>query len=97
MGDEPLPHEEIRVGEFYLLTVEMEPGTYRLYVGMDGEHYTHYDTGNFSSLREGVEAARNGFNPGRFSLFPYAPFKRERVLRDAPHGIEAVLDDVDAG
>jgi len=84
-----LPHEETRVGEFYLLVVELEPGTYRLYVGTDREHYAHYDTGSFTSLKQAVDAARQGFDPVPFQLFPYAPFPREQVIHEAPHGFSS--------
>lgn len=84
-----LPHEETRVGEFYLLVVELEPGTYRLYVGTDPEHYAHYDTGSFTSLKEAVAAACQGFDPLPFYLFPYAPFRREQVIQEAPHGFSS--------
>jgi len=45
-----LPYREVRVADFYLLTVEKEPGQYRLYVGSDGEHYCHYAIQLFQDL-----------------------------------------------
>jgi hypothetical protein len=88
-----LPHEEFRIGEFYLLVVEKERSVYRLYVGVDGEHYTHYDTGTYPGIPEAVQASRRGFDPGPFNAFPYAPFSRKRVLEQAPHGFESLSDD----
>lgn len=71
-----------------MLVVEKEPGLYRLYVGIDSERYCHYDTGNFRSLDEALEAARNGFDPTPFLLFPFTPYSREHLLREAPHAFD---------
>jgi len=85
-----LPYRELSVGKFCLLVVEKESGFYRLYVGLDGEHYCHYDLGSFKNLDEAANAAQRGFDPGPFLAFPYAPFRRAEVLMKAPHGFEAV-------
>ena len=85
-----LPHREFQVQGYGLLVVQSEPGTYRLYFGKDGERYCHYDTGNFKSLAEAEVAARRGFDPAPFEFFPYAPFTRDRILAEAPHGFDSL-------
>jgi len=83
-------YEELRIGGFHLLVVEKGQGLCRLYVGMDGERYCHYDSGEFGSLEEAAEAARRGFDPSVFLLFPYAPYDGSLVLKRAPHAFEAM-------
>ena len=87
-----LPHEEFQVQTYHLLVVQSDPGTYRLYVGQDGKRYCHYDTGTFRNLKEAVDAARRGFDPAPFEFFPYAPFTRDRILAEAPHGFDFLKD-----
>jgi hypothetical protein len=92
MSDQPrrpdvLPYRELRLGQFHLLVVERVPSQHRLYVGVDGTHYSHYDSGSFRTIDDAAEAARRGFDPGPFLAFPYAPLKREDVLEQAPHGL----------
>lgn len=74
-----------------MLIVEAKPGTYRLYVGQDGRHYCNYDTGQFESLDLAVSAARTGFKPEPFLLFPWTPYSREQVLEQAPDAIEHLM------
>lgn len=86
-----LPYRELREQGFSLLVVEAKPGTYRLYVGQDGQRFCNYDTGQFESLDEAVTAARAGFSPEPFLLFPYAPYSRREVLERAPDAIEHLM------
>ena len=83
-----LPYREMRIEQIELLVVEREPGLYRLYVRTDRERFAHYDSGSFRSLDDASKAARQGFDPGPFLMFPYAPLKRDDVLERAPHGFE---------
>lgn len=85
-----LPHEEYSIGSFHLLLVKSGQRDYRLYVSADRENYCHYDSGEFKSLKQAAEAARTGFNPAPFFLFPYAPFTRKEVLETAPHGFDSL-------
>lgn len=85
-----LPHEHFAIKDFDLLVVEKSPGSYRLYVSKDGRKYCHYDTGAFRNLGEAAEAAKRGFDPKPFLVFPYAPFSREQVLEVGPHGFNTV-------
>lgn len=83
-----LPHEELSVKDLHLLVVEKETGIYRLYVSQDRRNYCHYDTGQFESLQAAREAARQGFDPKPFRMFPYAPYSRQEVLEKAPHAFD---------
>lgn len=76
---------------FRLLFVRI-PGTdtVRMYVSRDGKMYCHYDTGRFNSLKEAAETGVRHFDPGVFLLFPLAPFKKEDVIKVAPHAFDSV-------
>jgi hypothetical protein len=88
-----LPYRETKVGKYYLLTVEKASGLYRLYVGIDGKRYCHYDTGEFRSLQEALDAGLRGFDPTPFDLFPVTPFSKKDILARAPHGFDAERGD----
>ena len=81
-------YRESTTDGFHLLVVEREPGFCRLYVGTDGEHFCHYDSGEFTSVDDAMKAARLGFDPGAYLAFPWAPFKRKDVIEQAPHGFD---------
>ncbi|MDI6892925.1 MAG: hypothetical protein QMD08_08115 [Actinomycetota bacterium] len=86
-----MEHIEKEARGFKLLFVKI-PGTdaIRMYVSQDGEMYCHYDTGQFDSLEEAAETGVRHFDPGVFFLFPLTPFKKEDVIKDAPHAFDLV-------
>ena len=63
-----LNYRELDVSGFRLLVVEAAPKLYHLYVGHDGKHYCHYDSGHFEDLDLAAAAALDGFDPQPFSL-----------------------------
>lgn len=83
-----LPHYEARIGKYHLLFLEAAPGSYRLYDGTDRKRYCHYDSGEFSSHRDAVDAGLRGFDPTPFEIFPVTPFSRGEILSKAPHAFD---------
>lgn len=66
-------------------------------MGQDGKHFCHYDTGSFKSLDAAMSAARAGFNPEPFILFPYTPYSRQEILERAPDAVSDLLKGREQG